>query len=594
MEPMACWSLPRLNVIQDLWTFKFFVWNGTAAVTRRPRFAEGNGVVRLGCIFTALLTALMVSLSVFAIDVEEFPKKPQLFAEAAVLMDADTGQVLYGKAEHQRMYPASLTKIMTCLLAMEHGKYNDIVTIREEATLGVADTTHIALTEGEQLTLEQLIYATMLESANDAASAIGGHLSGSIEMFRDKMNARAAELGAAGSHFVNANGLPDDNHYSTAYDLALITREALKHPEFRKFAGTHQYIIPATNKNNSRTVTHKNYMFVLNNTYDGAFAGKTGWTEEAGKCLMTVAERDGVTLICVVLKCAGQMDAEFSDSTALFDYGFNNFRRVSIPWSRFPSQQISYTGENGEALQGRLYPAFDTARNMPVLLASGVEESDLIPSTFLPEPLTEADLGRIRFELKLPEVAGEVQDRLAGAYPVEVRPLDIPAEIGVEEPARQPFPWMMMLKIALIALAVLLALGLLAFWLTGRLARMYYRSYFNTRHPQTSPESGDLYYLSHNELTERDWEELRKLYQKEFRLFGASIEDMKTLLDAYQTARKQKQRPKRPPSGPTPPASEEEKPERTPEKPVVVVVPAQSPTTKKRPSRPPSRSNRPW
>lgn len=551
-------------------------------------------MVRLGCIFAALLTVLTVSLSVFAIDVEEFPKTPQLYAEAAVLMDADTGQVLYGKAEHQRMYPASLTKIMTCLLAMEHGKYSDIVTIREEATKGLANTTHIALTEGEQLTLEQLIYATMLESANDAASAIGGHLSGSIEMFSDKMNARAAELGAAGSHFVNANGLPDDNHYSTAYDLALITREALKHPEFRKFAGTHQYEIPATNKNGSRTVTHKNYMFVLNKTYDGAFAGKTGWTQEAGKCLMTVAERDGVTLICVVLKCAGERDAEFKDSTALFDYGFDHFRRVSIPWSQFPSQQISYTGENGETLQGRLYPAFDTTKDMPVLLASGVEESDIIPSTFLPEPLSEADLGRIRFELKLPEVAGEVQDRLAGTYPVEVRPLDIQAEIGVEEPARKPFPWMLLLKIVLIALAALLALGLLAFWLTGRLARMYYRSYFNTRHPQTSPESGDLYHLSHNEPTERDWEQFRKLYQKQFRLFGATIEDMKILLDAYRAAQKGKQRPKQPLSSSTPSEPKEEKPERVPEKPVMIVVPDRGSAAKKKPARPPNRSNRPW
>lgn len=550
----------------------------------------------------ALLTVLAASLSVLAIDTANFPKPPQLYAQAAILMDADTGQVLYGKMERQRMYPASLTKIMTCLLAMENGKYNDIVTIREEATAGVANTTHIALTEGEQLTLEQLMYATMLESANDAASAIGIHLSGSIQMFSDIMNQRAVELGATGSHFVNANGLPDDNHYSTAYDLAIITREALKHPEFRKFAGTHQYIIPATNKNAERPVTHKNYMFVLNDTYEGAFAGKTGWTEEAGKCLMTVAERDGVTLICVVLKCSGIADAEFKDSTALFDYGFEHFRRVTVPWSQFPSQQITYAGTDGQERQGRLYPAFDAASDMPVLLADGIEESDLIPSTFLPNPLTEEGLSRVRFELRLPEVAGEVQDRLAGAFPVEVRPLDIQAEIGVEEPVRKPFPWGLAIKIFLILIAVLLALTLFTFWLAGRLARMYYRSYFNTRHPETSPESGDLYLMEHCEPTEQEWDDYRKQYRKQIRLFGASIEDIQTLLAAWKAAQKRRAAKKasaRPIHSPkednvlTPDrkAVGQEKPEETED--IVIKVSPKPRVTSKKASRP-RRSNRPF
>lgn len=554
---------------------------------RRPRFAEGNGVVRFRCILGALLVVLAAALPVLAINPAEFPKPPQLYAQAAVLMDADTGQVLYGKVEHQRMYPASLTKIMTCLLAMEYGKYDDIVTVREDAVKGVAGTTHIALTDGEQLTLEQLVYAMMLESANDAASAVGMHLSGSIPMFSDIMNERAVRLGADGSHFVNANGLPDNRHYSTAYDLALITREALTHPEFRKFAGTHQYTIPETNMNASRTVTHRNYMFVLNDTYEGAFAGKTGWTEEAGKCLMTVAERDGVTLICVVLRCSGAVDAEFKDSTALFDYGFNNFRRVTLPWSRFPSQQVTYTSDGGEVCQGRLYPAFDTAEDMPVLLAGGVDESDIIPSTLLPDPLTEADLERLRFELKLPEVAGEVQNRILASYPVEVRPLDIQAEIGVTEPQQEPFPWFLLGKIALIVLASLLLLTLFGFWLAGRLARMYYRSYFNTRHPQTSPESEEIYRMANEAPGEEDWDAYRKLYQKRARLFGASLEDIGILWRAGKAARRAKRAP--PPPKQTEEIREEEAAGRTPPRPA---SPAQRAPARKQ--RRPRRSNRPF
>ena len=551
-----------------------FTANGTVAILRRPRFAGRNDVVKAGSFLKrffqfysviGIIAILSQSLPVFAIDTAQFPEPPELYAEAAILMDADTGQVLYGKAQQKRMYPASLTKIMTCLLAMENGKYDNIVTVRKEAIQNVAGTTHIALSEGEQLTLEQLLYAMMLESANDAASAIGIHLSGSIQMFRDQMNERAAALGAEGTHFLNANGLPEDNHYSTAYDLALITKEALKHPEFRDFAGTHQYEIPATNNNDKRVVTHKNYMFVLNDTYEGAFAGKTGWTEEAGKCLMTVAERNGITLICIVLKSGGVVDAEFKDSTALFDYGFDHFRRIKAPWSRFPSQQITYTNGAGEELEGRLYPAFDITEDIPILLAEGVEDDDLIPTTFLPQPLTEENLSRIQFELRLPEVAGEVQDRLVGVYPVEVRPLDIQTEIGVKEPERKPFPWKVLGIVLLSIFVVLLILALAAFALAGKLTRVYYRSFFNVRHPQTSPKSEDFYFLSHMELTKQDWEDLRKQYKKQIRIFGASIEDLKVLLEAYQETHQKKQKKKNNKIPQTIQLKEEEPEERIPE-----------------------------
>ena len=242
-------------------------------------------------LLAALLFALLLSLPAAA---EQNPAQPPtLYAEAAILVDADTGQVIYQKNPDKRMYPASITKIMTCLLAMEEARPDDVVTMTDEAVFAVPrDTTHIALTGGEQLTVEQLEYAMMVESANDAANGLAVHLGGSLEAFARRMNSRAAELGLKNTNFVNANGLPNTAHYTSARDMAVITREACRHPEFRTLAGTTHYEIPPTNKQaETRRLNNRNYMFTLNDTYPGAFAGKVGWTEEAGYTMVETVTR---------------------------------------------------------------------------------------------------------------------------------------------------------------------------------------------------------------------------------------------------------------------------------------------------------------
>lgn len=298
---------------------------------------------------------------------------PSLYAKAAVLMDADTGQVIYGKSMHAKKYPASTTKLMTLLLAMEKGNPSDVVTINDECVKTVPrNTTHIALTQGEQVTLEQAEYAMMVESANDAANAVAIHLAGTIDDFAEMMNQRAAELGLNDTHFTNANGLPDDDHYTSTYDMALIAKEGLTYPEFRKLAGTHYYEIPPTNKQKgTRKLSNKQYMFCLNDTYPGAFAGKTGWTEEAGNTLVTLAEQNGVTLICVVFKSNGAVDAEFKDSTALLDYGFDNFKRVTVQ-ADFIEPDLSPLNDSGEPVA-----TYFAESELPVLLPDSVSVQDL-------------------------------------------------------------------------------------------------------------------------------------------------------------------------------------------------------------------------
>lgn len=248
-----------------------------------------------------------------------------IYAKAAIVMDANTGEILYAKNANVRMQPASLTKIMTCLLAIKHGQYTEKVRVTGSSVKLMSAATRINLAVGEEIPLSDLLYALMLPSANDAANTIAIHLGGSLSGFAGMMNQEAQALGASNTTFYNAHGLPDDRHLTTAYDLALITKAALEHPEFAKIAGRSQYTIPATNKSGPRAITHLNKMMYKSGkyAYQGAIAGKTGWTVAAGNCLMTTATRNGRTLICVVLNSSGVERAQYVDTIRLLNYGFN-------------------------------------------------------------------------------------------------------------------------------------------------------------------------------------------------------------------------------------------------------------------------------
>ncbi len=258
--------------------------------------------------------------------------KNQIISESALLMDADSGQILFEKNMHKQLAPASITKILTALLAVEKGDFNDTITMSHDAVFSVPrGASHIALDEGEQLTLEQAMYAMMLPSANDAANGIAEYLSGSVIDFAALMNQRAKELGALDSHFVNANGLSAQGHYTSAYDMALITREALKYEKFRTVWGTARYDMAPTNlQPEVRIFNTQNKM--LTNTkyhYDGVVGGKLGYTSEADNTMVVVAQRNGRTLICVLLKTVSAAD-KYADAQLLFDDGFTHYRPVLL------------------------------------------------------------------------------------------------------------------------------------------------------------------------------------------------------------------------------------------------------------------------
>ena len=242
-------------------------------------------------------------------------------ARGAVLMEAETGEVIFGQNEDARLPMASTTKLMTALVAVESLPLDTTVEITAES-VGVEGSS-IYLTEGETLTLEALLYALLLESANDAATAIAVAVAGSTEAFAEKMNARGASLGLTDTHFVNPHGLDAEEHYTTAYELALITREALQNPTLRRISETSRKTIPLRGEDGVRLLLNHNKLLT---TYEGCIGGKTGYTKKTGRCLASAAQRDGVTLIAVTLNAPD----DWHDHTTMLDYGFALYESISL------------------------------------------------------------------------------------------------------------------------------------------------------------------------------------------------------------------------------------------------------------------------
>ena len=248
--------------------------------------------------------------------------EPVIASEGAVVMDAATGSILYGKNPYQKQYPASITKLMTALLVIENCSLDETVTFSASATTGLeAGAVSLNLVEGDKLTVRQCLYALLLKSANEVGNALAEHVAGSVSAFADMMNKKAATLGCTGTHFTNPHGLNDPEHYTTPYDMALIGRAALANETLQKIASTRSYQLPATKKNEARTITmgHKMMYPTDSRYYPGIIGGKTGYTSKAGNTLVTGAEREGVRLIAVTMK---SNSSHYTDTKALLDYGF--------------------------------------------------------------------------------------------------------------------------------------------------------------------------------------------------------------------------------------------------------------------------------
>lgn len=311
-------------------------------------------------------------------EIENWPVGPQISAQSAILMDANTGVILYSKNIHERLYPASTTKIMTCLLAMEQGNLDDKVEFSHDAVFSVpVGGSNMGMDVGQSITLEECLYGILVGSANEVANAVGEYISGSIDDFVALMNKRAEEIGCKDTHFMNTNGLQDSNHYTSTYDLALIASHFFQNEMLCKIGNTARYHFePTSTQPDDFFLNNKHKLVNGEIPYDGILGGKTGYTDEARQTLVTCAEQNGMRLICVVFK--EESPAQFTDTKELLDYGFHNFQVMNISENE-DRYNIEATGflQIGDDIFGSSKPILSIDKDSYVIIPNVVSFLDL-------------------------------------------------------------------------------------------------------------------------------------------------------------------------------------------------------------------------
>ena len=321
-------------------------------------------------IFAALMAGIIMVGSICSSTAQaaaKWPKGPDkgsLSSASAIVMELSTGTVLYSKNIHKKHYPASITKIMTSLLTLENSSPSDVVTFTEAEAHGIeTGSSSMYCVPGEKFTIEQVLYGIMLQSANEMCLVAADHVAGSVDKFVEMMNQRVAQLGLKDTHFMNPNGLHNDDHYTSAYDMACIAREAWKNPSFQKICGTRTYQAKSTNKRKASEIlggqllNHHQMIngYETSSRYekDYVIGGKTGYTSMAHSTLVTFAEKDGMQLVSVIMKGNSSKQGEpneYTDTTRILDYAFEKFSKHAV------------NGENSDVNEN-LFNTFDSYFN---------------------------------------------------------------------------------------------------------------------------------------------------------------------------------------------------------------------------------------
>lgn len=296
-------------------------------------------------ILSVVLAAVPVSAAAGQVNLQEvyeistnsiqgWPKGPEITSDTGIVMDGDTGVILYEKGADELRYPASITKLMTLLVAVENSSLTDQVTFTETCLRDVSpESANIGMVAGEVMSMEECLYAMILASANEVSTQIAEFVGGTEENFLQMMNERAQELGCEHTRFINANGLPGEGQYTTAHDMALISQACFQNETARKIIETRGYTLPPTNKNGEKRTLSSHHPMVFENLpeyyYEGCLGGKTGNTNDAGSTLVSFAKRNEITYIVVVLRASGLPQSCF-DTAALFDYAYNDFEKIQV------------------------------------------------------------------------------------------------------------------------------------------------------------------------------------------------------------------------------------------------------------------------
>ena len=438
--------------------------------------------------FFALFLALVLSLCLFPAayaagdEKPELPADPDILAKAALLVDANTGTVVYAKGEHEELYPASLTKIMTALLTLEAidaGKLSmdQELTATATALEGLSsDGSSAGIKVGETMSVRNLLYCMLVVSANEACDILAEAVSGSVSAFVAAMNAKAADLGCENTHFVNPNGLHDPQHYTSAWDMYLITKAAMEYPDFMTICDTAAYTVPATNLNAERKLYTTNHLLsnwrVIGYRNTEAHGIKTGTTDAAGHCLVSSAMRGSLHFISVILGADRVVEngvgniRSFSETTRMFNYGFDNFTYKTIVEEKEVIQEVPVSLSKMDHVT--VHPAKDIEVLLPKVLGAG----DLERTITLEEPV------------EAPVEKGQKLGTMALSYDgVTYATVDLLASFDVEASKLMTF-WRDVkaffaktsVRVGLIVLVVLIVVLVLCKLLFGRRRYRYGRS----------------------------------------------------------------------------------------------------------------------
>ena len=359
--------------------------------------------IKIEKIFITLIVLIMILLNFsFVFSSSE---EPTLISEAAFLMDNKTGKVLYDKNSNKKMYPASTTKTITAILALEHCYLGDVVTVSYNAVMSIpAGYSTANLQIGEQLTVEQLLQLLLVHSANDAANVLAEYVGGSIDSFVSMMNTKVNELGLSNTHFTNTYGKYEEEHYTTAYDLAIIMQYCIKNQEFRRLAGSASCAIPATNLYGPRKYTTTNDLIDPSSElyYPYLTVGKTGFTTQSGDCLVSCSYKNDLELICVILggKTINNVSTRFSETKALYEYGYNNYSVESIVHANDIIYQLEISNATKETKNLNLL----AENSIEALVKQDEEKNSLSPEIHLNNnisaPIEEGSiLGTAQYEI---------------------------------------------------------------------------------------------------------------------------------------------------------------------------------------------------
>lgn len=401
---------------------------------------------------------------------QQWPAGPTVYAESAIVMEADTGMILYAKDIEQKNYPASITKIMTALVALDNCELNEDVEYSYYATHSIEyGSSSIARTEGEILTVEESLYALMLSSANECANALAEHIAGSNEEFAVLMNKKAKELGCVNTNFANPSGLHDEKHYTCAYDMALITKAALENEDFRRIAGTDYYTLRATNKNDEELwMQNHHYMIAPYRTSkyldDSVFAGKTGYTTDALNTLVTCGKRNGMDVIVVTMRTrsTGEKGVPlFTDTASLLDYA-NNFQKLNISDNETTfvvGNAYDFSIDSNELNTGQSLISID--ENSTIILPNGVSFADATPSiTF--EENEAGNKAFLSYEFA-GQTVGKASIKLEETNEEEFQFSEVESEEGTSQKNDGPKFIMINFKVIFIVLAIILLILLFVF-----------------------------------------------------------------------------------------------------------------------------------